>query len=56
MSYDVLKSENVYNGRVFHIEKDEITLPDGRTCARETVVHGGASAMIPMRLYPSLPP
>ena len=38
MSYDVLKSENVYNGRVFHIEKDEITLPDGRTCARETVV------------------
>ena len=31
MSYDVLKSENVYNGRVFHIEKDEITLPDGRT-------------------------
>ncbi len=27
MSYDVLKSENVYNGRVFHIEKDEITLP-----------------------------
>lgn len=48
MSYDVLKSENVYNGRVFHIEKDEITLPDGRTCARETVVHGGASAMIPI--------
>ena len=48
MSYDVLKSENVYNGRVFHIEKDEITLPDGRTCARETVVHGGAAAMIPI--------
>ena len=50
MSYDVLKSENVYNGRVFHIEKDEITLPDGRTCARETVVHGGAAAMIPLEL------
>ena len=48
MSYDVLKSENIYNGRVFHIEKDDITLPDGRTCARETVVHGGAAAMIPI--------
>lgn len=48
MSYEVLSSKKVYKGKVFDIEKDEVTLPDGRTCTRETVIHGGASAMIPI--------
>lgn len=48
MSYEVLKSEQVYKGKVFTLEKDLITLPDGRTTTRETVVHGGAAAMIPI--------
>lgn len=48
MSYEVLKSQEVYSGKVFKIEKDEITLPDGRTTTRETVIHGGAAAMIPI--------
>lgn len=46
--YKVLKSEEVYKGRVFTIEKDVISLPDGTTAERETVRHGGAAAMIPI--------
>lgn len=46
--YKVLKSEEVYRGRVFTIEKDVISMPDGTTAERETVRHGGAAAMIPI--------
>lgn len=46
MAYEVVSSQKVYNGKVFSIERDEITLPDGRTTVRETVRHNGASAML----------
>lgn len=48
MSYEVKSSEVVYKGRVFNLEKDVITLPDGRDAVRETIRHGGAAAMIPI--------
>ncbi len=48
MSYKVLLSEEIYKGKVFRLERDLITLPDGRTTTRETVIHGGAAAMIPI--------
>lgn len=48
MSYEVKNSQVVYKGKVFNIEKDVITLPDGRETTRETVIHGGAAAMIPI--------
>ncbi len=48
MSYEVLKSEQSYKGKVFKIERDLISLPDGRTTIRETIIHGGAAAMIPV--------
>lgn len=48
MSYEVKSSEVVYKGKVFNLEKDVITLPDGRETVRETIRHGGASAMIPV--------
>lgn len=48
MSYEVLSSEQIYKGKVFKLEKDVITLPDGKTTTRETIVHGGAAAMIPI--------
>ncbi len=46
MAYEVVSSEKVFKGKVFDIERDVITLPDGRTTARETVRHNGASAMV----------
>ena len=48
MSYEVKSSETVYKGKVFTLEKDVITLPDGRDTVRETIRHGGAAAMIPI--------
>lgn len=48
MSYEVKSSEIVYKGKVFNLEKDIITLPDGRETVRETIRHGGAAAMIPV--------
>ncbi len=48
MSYEVKKSEIVYKGKIFSLEKDVITLPDGRETVRETIRHGGAAAMIPI--------
>ena len=48
MDYEVISSEVVYTGKVFNIEKDRITLPDGRQTVRETVVHGGAAAILPI--------
>jgi ADP-ribose pyrophosphatase len=47
-SYKVLSSEQVFSGKRFSVERDRITLPDGRTTVRETVVHGGAAAMLPI--------
>ncbi len=46
--YNVLESKEVYKGRVFTIEKDIISMPDGSRAERETVRHGGAAAMIPI--------
>ncbi len=46
MAYEVLSSETVFKGKIYDIERDVITLPDGRTTTRETVRHNGASAMI----------
>lgn len=48
MSYDILKSEKVFEGKIFDIERDTITLPDGRKTIRETVIHGGAAGMLPI--------
>ena len=48
MSYEVTKSETSYTGKVFNIQKDTITLPNGKTTIRETICHNGAAAMIPI--------
>lgn len=48
MSYEVLESQVVMEGKRFKVERDRITLPDGRTTIRETVIHGGAAAMLPV--------
>ena len=46
MAYEVLSSETVFKGKIYNIERDIITLPDGRTTSRETVRHNGAAAMV----------
>src|SRR5262245_3135241 len=37
----------VYNGRVFRIERDMVTLPHGRTATMEVVRHRGSVVLVP---------
>lgn len=48
MPYEVVRSELKYKGRIIDVVEDEITLPDGRTALRETVVRGQAAAIVPV--------
>lgn len=34
--------EDIYNGRILHVEKWKVTCPNGREAAREIVVHKGS--------------
>lgn len=46
--YEIIKTEKVFEGKVFDINKDEITLPNGETTFRETVLRGDAAAIVPI--------
>lgn len=41
-----LKSEKIYSGRVVHIRKDEVTLPNGTVSTREIVEHPEAVVIL----------
>src|SRR6056297_1031264 len=40
------KSEKIYSGRVVHLRKDKVTLPNGRKSSREIIEHPGAVVML----------
>lgn len=46
--YEIIKTEKIFEGKLFDINKDEITLPDGKTTLRETVLRGDATAIVPI--------
>ncbi len=39
-------SEVVYSGRLLHVRRDEVRLPDGNTSVREYITHPGAVVII----------
>ena len=43
-----LSSKLIFDGKVVHLYKDDIELPDGKTSFREYVKHIGAVAVIPV--------
>ena len=43
-------NEMIYDGKILHVERWRVTCPNGRTAAREIVVHKGAAAVVPV--YP----
>lgn len=43
-----LSSENIYNGNILHVFKDEIELPNGVHSAREYIKHIGAVCVVPV--------
>ena len=47
-SEKTLSSEEIYNGRIIHVRKDTIELPDGSRSLREVVDHPGGVTVIPV--------
>ncbi|MBP3657283.1 MAG: NUDIX hydrolase [Clostridia bacterium] len=41
-------SETIYSGKILHVERWQVTCPNGRTAPREIVVHNGAAAVVPV--------
>ena len=41
-------SETVYDGKILHVERWQVTCPNGKAAAREIVVHKGAAAVVPV--------
>lgn len=48
MPYKRINTKNIYRGRIFDIVKTKLSAPDGKVFNRETVVHPGASAIVPL--------
>lgn len=43
-----LDSRDEYRGRLLHVKKDRVRLPDGGESTREYIVHPGAAVIIPV--------
>ncbi|MBQ9783039.1 MAG: NUDIX hydrolase [Clostridia bacterium] len=41
-------TEQVFDGKILHVRRDEITLPDGKPAVREYIRHVGAVCVIPL--------
>lgn len=48
MKFDLLHSENVYQGRAFGVERIQVRLPDGRENVYDLVRHRGAVTLVPV--------
>jgi ADP-ribose pyrophosphatase len=48
MSVKVHKITNLYNGKIFDVVLEKVTLPNGVTKDREIIRHPGAAAMVPL--------
>lgn len=43
-----LRSEAIFDGKVLHVRRDEVMLPNGKEAVREYVHHIGAVAILPL--------
>ena len=48
MSYEIIETEKVFNGRVFDVRRDQVRLPDGRTARLDIVDHNPAVTLLPL--------
>ena len=42
-----LKSETIFDGRILHVLRDEVLLPNGAPAVREKIAHVGAVCIVP---------
>lgn len=45
---ETISSEEIFNGKILHLFRDTVSLPDGNTSFREVVRHVGAVCIIPL--------
>ena len=43
-----ISGENIFDGVLLHVHRDEVELPNGHRATREWIKHPGASAVIPL--------
>ena len=43
-----VSSEDVFDGKLLHVKRDTVELPNGKQATREWIKHPGASAVIPI--------
>lgn len=43
-----LSGEDVFNGKILHVQKDTVLLPNGNTATREVIRHVGAVGIVPV--------
>lgn len=48
MAFELIESESIYNGRAFHIRRDHVRLPDGRSTKLDIVEHVGSAVIVPV--------
>ncbi|HQN77261.1 MAG TPA: hypothetical protein PKY58_01950, partial [Syntrophales bacterium] len=48
MSYKVNSVERIHEGRVFSLNRENVTLPNGVTTDLDVVRHPGAAAIVPV--------
>lgn len=48
MKFQLLRSEKIYQGRVFDVRLDELLLPNGKRVSLDIVEHPGAVTMVPV--------
>lgn len=47
-SFDLISSEQIYQGKAFNVHRDTVKLPNGRETRLDIVVHVGSVVMIPL--------
>jgi ADP-ribose pyrophosphatase len=48
MSFEILKSETIYRGKVFDVRQDEVRLPNGRQASLDVVEHNSSVTLLPV--------
>jgi len=43
-----ISSEEIYNGKIVHLFRDTVRLPNGKPATREVMHHPGAAAVVPL--------
>jgi ADP-ribose pyrophosphatase len=48
MHFELVKSEPIYQGKVFNVRQDHLRLPDGKVTRLDVVEHSGAVTILPI--------